>query len=44
MFWLKEDYDPDDPLNPARGMLNGVAVSLVIWAVIAAIVGIIKYG
>jgi hypothetical protein len=31
-----EDYDPDqyDPLNTARGCINGCLIGLVMWAVI----------
>lgn len=35
------DADPPDPLAPARGVVYGIALGLVAWAVIVAGVAIV---
>jgi len=43
MFWLKDEYDPNDPLNAPRGFVNSLILSALLWGIIAIIYGIIKY-
>ena len=38
------EYRPDDPLNGARGLVNGVLSSAVVWIVVGVIVAMFMGG
>jgi len=44
MLWTTEKYDPNDPLNVARGVANGLLLSAIPWGIIIVIIGIVNHG
>ena len=40
---LQQWFEDDDPLGPAKGVINGLGISLVLWIVIALVLSAI-YG
>lgn len=42
MLLEARDYDEDDPLNPARGCINGMILGTIFWG--AVIVGFVVFG